>query len=136
MNDITRKSIKTALVFAAVGAACALIMPAAMSALVGMGAISSAGALGTLTLEGVLHTTGVFMIFGAFEPLFQSVVNDFTGSVKDFRKNFKEGYDEQDKVIKTWETARQLEHDCGCHKQHSHVEALEKQAAEQQQQRN
>lgn len=135
MNAIAKKSIKTALVFAAVGALVALAMPAVMTALAGAGVISSAGTAGALTLEGVAHTTGVFALFGALEPLLQSVMNDFVGGNSVQEKASAKPIDAIAPQVAT-AVAPEKEHGCGCHKHREQVEASRQQAIEQMLSRN
>lgn len=79
MMDIIRKSIRTSLMFAAVGALVAVGAPLVLTGLMGA---ASAGSLGTFTAASVTHLSIVFGLFGLLTPIAESLCDRVFGAEK------------------------------------------------------
>jgi len=77
MKDIAYKSIKTALVFIAIGAIVAVAMPGVMGVIAGMGVPVAADMTAHATAAAVIHMASVFGLFGAMVPIFEPLFDLF-----------------------------------------------------------
>ena len=83
MKEIVRNSIRTGLIFAAIGAAVAVAVPLVMTGLVNMELLTTAGTHGApLELANVVNTSLVFGFFGILDPIFQPLFSFVFGSDK------------------------------------------------------